>query len=42
MRADSRVVAVVVFNVVDGSISRVWVIANPAKLTQWNQAQDEF
>lgn len=41
MRADDRVVAVLVFNVVDGLISRVWVITNPAKLTQWNQAQDD-
>ena len=42
MCADDRVVAVLVFTVVDGLISRVWVIANPAKLKQWNQAQDHF
>jgi RNA polymerase sigma-70 factor (ECF subfamily) len=41
MRADGRVVAVLVFNVVEGLISRVWVIANPARLTRWNQGEDD-
>ena len=41
MRADDRVVAVLVFNVVEGLISRVWVIANPARLTRWNQGEDD-